>query len=254
MPTAHSDQPTEDSVYQRQASNRPIITTTSTMKPVMTSDPSDSVRQQDHRAEPGATTSTQAPSSVDMVLPGKEYVQREYYQIVAPSSHGRHASERTGNLTRPTPDLRLPPDSVDTNGPKPIALHSGKEEHSPPLTGKDSAYSSVSGGSLTSPTAAHPRSASAQSSYAPRAHFGLFPSSSPSTPKQSISGRHGAMSPAFSSSQSQQAAYLPAPRAQTSLDNYNTPSSRRLLKKSSLSSLKRLFSKKRHGGIEAIVE
>lgn len=127
-----------------------------------------------------------------------------------------------------------------------------KDEHSPPLTGKDSAYSSISGGSFASPMAAHPRSASAQGSY-PRAQFGLFPSSTPSTPKHSVSGRYGPASPALvSPKHPEQPAYLP-PRSQTSLDNH-LPSSRKLLKKSSLSSLKRLFSKKRHGAVEPIAE
>ncbi|KAF1950286.1 hypothetical protein CC80DRAFT_243330 [Byssothecium circinans] len=129
-----------------------------------------------------------------------------------------------------------------------------KEEYSPPLTGKDSAYSSVSGGSVVSPTMAPPRSASAQSSY-PRAQFGLFPSSTPSTPKQSISGRYGAASPAFSTSitDPNDTLWVPPPRAQTSLDSYTT-TPRRLLRKSSLSSLKKLFMKKKASGVETIVE
>jgi hypothetical protein len=126
-----------------------------------------------------------------------------------------------------------------------------KELHSPPLTGKDSAYSSISGASFASPTSAHPRSASSQSSY-PRAQFGLFPSSSPGTPKHSMSGRFGAMSPALSSPIVPDLTYAPQ-RAQTSLDNHNAPP-RRLLKKSSLSSLKRLFSKKKHGTVDTIAE
>src|SRR5205807_6971556 len=106
--------------------------------------------------------------------------------------------------------------------------------------------------SFASPTAAHPRSASAQSSY-PRAQFGLFPSSNPGTPKNSVSGRFGAASPALHSPRPlDQPAHLP-PRSQTSLDNH-LPSSRRLLKKSSLTSLKRLFSKKRHGSVDSIAE
>lgn len=134
---------------------------------------------------------------------------------------------------------------------KPIDVRGGKGEHSPPLTGKDSAYSSISGGSFASPVV-HPRSASAQSSY-PRAQFGLFPSSTPSTPKYSVSGRYGAASPALSSPITPDLTYLPQ-RPQTSLDNYN-PSSRRLLKKSSLSSLKRLFSKKaQQRPVDTIVE
>jgi hypothetical protein len=121
------------------------------------------------------------------------------------------------------------------------------------LTGKDSAYSSVSGGSFASPAAAHPRSASAQSAY-PRAQFGLFPSSHPGTPKHSVSSRHGALSPArLSSRPPEQQMAQPAQRSQSSFDNYSS-SSRRLLKKSSLSSLKRIFSKKKHGIVDTIAE
>jgi len=139
--------------------------------------------------------------------------------------------------------------------PDRIAAKEGKGEHSPPLTGKDSAYSSMSGGSFASPTGVQPRSASSQSSY-PRAQFGLFPSSGPSTPKHSISGRHGAMSPALTSPRPiEERAYTPVQRSQTSLDNHPTSASRgRLLKKSSLSSLKRLFSKKKHGSVDTIAE
>ncbi|PVH96786.1 hypothetical protein DM02DRAFT_644552 [Periconia macrospinosa] len=131
-----------------------------------------------------------------------------------------------------------------------------KGESSPPLTGKDSAYSSISGGSMASPrTGHHPRSQSAQASY-PRAQFGLFPSSQPSTPKHSISSRHGGLSsPSISSpvmAPDQQPYFVPQ-RSQTSMDNHS--SSRRLLRKSSLSSIKRLFSKNKKGsGVDTIVE
>ena len=134
--------------------------------------------------------------------------------------------------------------------PEEIREVRAKETLSPLLTGKDSAYSSISGASFASPTAAHPRSASSLSSY-PRAQFGLFPSSTPGTPKHSVSGRFGALSPALNSPMVPDVTYLPQ-RAQTSLDNHNPPP-RRLLKKSSLSSLKRLFSKKKHP-VDTIVE
>ena len=138
----------------------------------------------------------------------------------------------------------------DTNGtPEPK-----RPENSPPLTGKDSAYSSMSGASFASPTAVQSRSASSQSSY-PRAQFGLFPSSTPSTPMHSMSGRHGAVSPALVSPRPpDQSAHQPVhQRSQSSLDSH-TPTSRRLLRKSSLSSLKKLFSKKKHGSVETITE
>lgn len=143
-------------------------------------------------------------------------------------------------------------DGNDTVVPKRITINGGKEEHSPPLTGKDSAYSSVSGGSFASPAAVHPRSASSQGSYS-RPQFGLFPSSVPSTPQRSISGRYGALSPGFPSPKApDQPAYQPIQRSQSAMDSH--ASSRKLLKKSSLSSLKRLFTKKKHGAVESIAE
>jgi hypothetical protein len=155
---------------------------------------------------------------------------------------------------RPEHPLQCVRDTTGTPEPKRIAPRVPKEENSPPLTGKDSAYSSVSGASFASPTVVHPRSASSQSSY-PRAQFGLFPSSAPSTPMHSMSARHGAMSPALVSSRSQdQSAPQPVhQRSQSSLDSH-VPTSRRLLRKSSLSSLKKLFSKKKYGSVETIVE
>ncbi|KAF2731076.1 hypothetical protein EJ04DRAFT_499353 [Polyplosphaeria fusca] len=143
-------------------------------------------------------------------------------------------------------------DSNDTIVPKRIILRDAMGEQSPPLTGKDSAYSSVSGGSFASPTLMHhPRSASASSH--PRAQFALFPSSGPSTPKHSMSGRYSVMSPALASPQLEEYPIRLPQRASTSLDNH-APASRRLLKKSSLSSLKRLFSKKKHGSVDTIAE
>ncbi|CAI6339058.1 unnamed protein product [Periconia digitata] len=133
-------------------------------------------------------------------------------------------------------------------------IDQSKGESSPPLTGKDSAYSSISGGSVISP--GHPRSQSAQSSY-PRAQFGLFPSSQPSTPKHSISGRYGGVpspgihSPMIAPDHAPQ--FIPQ-RSYTSLDTHSS-SSRRLLRKSSLSSLKRLFSRDKKGsGVDTIAE
>ncbi|PSN62375.1 hypothetical protein BS50DRAFT_501444 [Corynespora cassiicola Philippines] len=174
----------------------------------------------------------------------------EYYQG-PPRGHdrprfdSRDDSDSTLRADRHHPEHETLHDSAanDAVASKRATMRDGKGDHSPPLTGKDSAYSSISGGSFASPTAAHPRSASSQSSY-PRPQFGLFPSSNPSTPKQSMSGRHGAMSPAPSLLHPDQRAQLP-PRASTSLDNHG-PSGRRLLKKTSLSSLKRLFSKRKH--------
>jgi hypothetical protein len=119
-------------------------------------------------------------------------------------------------------------------------------EHSPLLTGKDSAYSSVSGTSVASPINIPSRS--------PQAQFGLFPSSARSTPKGSISGRYGAVSPAMSPVASSAPLTVPPSRPETAVSTFSDASSKRLSKRSSFTSLKRLFTKKRSGDINPIPE
>ncbi|KAH8724650.1 hypothetical protein GQ44DRAFT_617897 [Phaeosphaeriaceae sp. PMI808] len=119
-------------------------------------------------------------------------------------------------------------------------------EQSPPLTGKDSAYSSLSGVSVASPSTATTRS--------PTAQFGLFPNSARSTPKGSISGRYGAMSPAFSPPPGSAQSSAPPSRPDTANSGFSQASGKRLSKRSSFTSLKRLFTKKRSGDINPIPE
>lgn len=116
-----------------------------------------------------------------------------------------------------------------------------KDGDSPPTTAKDSAYSSLSGASIMSPasTAPPPRSASSN------AHFGLFPSSAQHTPKQSMSGRLGIMTPTSSNLRSVKSAD-PPDRPPTSTSAYSETTSKRLLKRSSLQSLRRFFTKKKN--------
>lgn len=115
-----------------------------------------------------------------------------------------------------------------------------KEGDSPPETAKDSAYSSMSGASIMSPAStAPPRSASSN------AQFGLFPSSAQHTPKQSVSGRFGPMTPSSSNLRSVKSAE-PPDRPPTSLSTYSETPSKRLLKRSSLQSLRRFFTKKKN--------
>jgi hypothetical protein len=200
------------------------------------------------------TSRQQAPSDVDVPPPN----------VDGPSGHHRSASN---GIDRRSEDVQIvlhqdmyehTPEAASFSDEKEVVVPDEKEVlvHSPPLTGKDSAYSSVSGTSYASPTSVHPRSASAQSSLHPRAQFGLFPSSVPSTPKHStMSGRYGAVSPALTARRAPEPAPPFAPlRASTSLDNHLPSSRNRLLKKSSLSSLKRLFSKKKHSSVDTIVE
>jgi hypothetical protein len=126
-------------------------------------------------------------------------------------------------------------------------------DYSPPLTGKDSAYCSVSGASAVSPGFASPRSMSSMSSRQ-TAQFGLFPSRNLSTPKGSISSRLGASSPTYNRpEQPPKAADMPS-RPPTSLSTFSDASNKRLSKRSSFSSLKRLFTKKKSGDIGPIAE
>jgi hypothetical protein len=95
----------------------------------------------------------------------------------------------------------------------------------------------LSGTSIMSPAHAPPRSASSN------AQFGLFPSSN-HTPKQSVSSRLGPMSPASSNLRSVKSAE-PPDRPPTSMSNYSD-TSKRLLKRGSLQSLRRFFTKKKN--------
>ncbi|XPS91500.1 hypothetical protein M3J09_000918 [Ascochyta lentis] len=85
---------------------------------------------------------------------------------------------------------------------------------------------------------APPRSASSN------AQFGLFPSSAQHTPKQSLSGRLGNMSPASSNLRSVKSADQPD-RPPTSTSHYSD-TSKRLLKRGSLQSLRQFFTKKKN--------
>jgi hypothetical protein len=115
-----------------------------------------------------------------------------------------------------------------------------KEGDSPPMTAQDSAYSSMSGASIMSPAStAPPRSASSS------AQFGLFPSSAQHTPKQSMSSRLGTMTPSSSNLRSVKSAE-PPDRPPTSASAYSETTSKRLLKRGSLQSLRRFFTKKRN--------
>ncbi|KAF3047727.1 hypothetical protein E8E12_011538 [Didymella heteroderae] len=116
-----------------------------------------------------------------------------------------------------------------------------KEGDSPPMTAKDSAYSSLSGASIMTPAStAPPRSASSS------AQFGLFPNSAQHTPKQSMSGRlGGTMTPSSSNLRSVKSAE-PPDRPPTSTSFYSEATSKRLLKRGSLQSLRRFFTKKKN--------
>jgi hypothetical protein len=133
-----------------------------------------------------------------------------------------------------------------TSIPKRFATKMDNGDLSPPLTGKDSAYSSVSGASVASPAGGSARS--------PQAQFGLFPSSTRSTPKGSISGRYGAMSPVSSQDPRSAQSSAPPSRPDTAVSSFSDVPSKRLSKRSSFTSLKRLFTKKRSDDINPIPE
>lgn len=260
--TLPGEPPSEDAALQRHPSIRPNAGNNSSQ--LQSFDSEGSPRQQSTKPPHSTATSTQTSNSDVTVLPRSRdrNMQAEYYEVPSSSQdhHGAYAQDDPDHPVVPHRQRQqqgLPqPDThtKDRSLPKRV-LAKGRKGDSPPLTGKDSAYSSVSGNSFASPAAALPRSASAQSAH-PRAQFGLFPSSNPSTPKHSMSGRHGALSPPLTSPSQRppdQHAPQAVPRSQSSFDNYSS-SSRRLLRKSSLSSLKRLFSKKKHGSVDTIAE
>lgn len=129
-------------------------------------------------------------------------------------------------------------------------------DQSPPMTGKDSAYSSICGASMASPTPIAPRTAASATS-PPQAHFALFPNSARGTPKGSISGRYGPLSPVSpGASQPPKSAKssLPTSRPGTAVSSTSNTTTKKLSKRSSFTSLKRLFTKKRPGDINSIPE
>jgi hypothetical protein len=156
------------------------------------------------------------------------------------SSRTNHGSGHRRNLSNRSTDGTLSP------VPKRFSTKMENGEHSPLLTGKDAAYSSVSGASVASPINVPARS--------PQAQFGLFPSSARTTPKGSVSGRHGAMSPAFGPLHGSTQSSAAPSRPETAISTFSDASSKRLSKRSSFTSLKRLFTRKRSEDINSIPE
>ncbi|KAF2851145.1 hypothetical protein T440DRAFT_69730 [Plenodomus tracheiphilus IPT5] len=221
---------------------------------------SDSTTETPKRSEDSVSTSATSILDID-VRHQDNHKQSEYYQEDwhNDDQRGRTSpqvgSSGTNRLSGHPRDLAPVSNTAEEkwSASRRISGKPDKGELSPPWTGKDSAYSSVSGASGLSPTLATPRSGSSLSSRT--AQFGLFPSRNLSTPKGSISGRHGAQSPAFSqTSQSSKPADMPS-RPPTSMSTFSdASSSKRLSKRSSFSSLKRFFTKKKSGEIATITE
>jgi hypothetical protein len=200
-----------------------------------------------------STSSSGTPDTDAYVGHRKKNPQAEYYQEAwrNDGQRGRAASQAEPRRTdndfghRRNHSNQSTEDTL-TSIPKRFATKMENGDLSPPLTGKDSAYASVSGASVASPTGAPARS--------PQAQFGLFPSSTRSTPKGSVSGRYGAMSPAPSQESRSAQSSAPPSRPDTAVSSLPDVSSKRLSKRSSFTSLKRLFTKKRSDTINSIPE
>ncbi|KAH9879874.1 hypothetical protein J1614_001898 [Plenodomus biglobosus] len=216
---------------------------------------SDSTTETPKRSEDSASTSATSILNIDE----SDHPQSEYYHEAWHNNGQRGQASPHVELSH-TPS-RLPRDLAPVSNTaeekwstsRRISGKQDKGELSPPWTGKDSAYSSVSGASGMSPTIATPRSGSSMSSRT--AQFGLFPTRNLSTPKGSISARHSAQSPVLSqTSQFSKPVDMPS-RPPTSMSTFSDASSgKRLSKRSSFSSLKRFFTKKKSGEIASIAE
>ncbi|KAH6495379.1 hypothetical protein HBI55_106910 [Parastagonospora nodorum] len=203
------------------------------------------------RSEESNSSSGSPDTDVD-VRHRHEKAQAEYYQETwhSEDQRGRAAPQaEPGCRTESSPrhrrnsfDKRA--EETGSSASKPFSK-TDNGVHTPPLTGKDSAYASVSGVSVASP---------GNSTRSPQAQFGLFPSSARTTPKGSISGRYGAMSPALSADPRSAQSSAPSSPPDTAVSGLSDVSSKRLSKRSSFTSLKRLFTKKRTDGINSIPE
>lgn len=248
-PSTNVELASETSTRQQSPSDHPRI------RLVSHSGSEESLREEEEEEDDNVRLTLRAQAHPNIDLPPTDTDESSGHYRSSSNGYDRHSEDVQIVLHQDMYEASPQPTSFSDE--KEVVASDEKEVHvhSPPLTGKDSAYSSVSGTSFASPTLMHPRSASAQSSSHPRAQFGLFPSSGASTPKHSISGRYGAISPVMTPRRAPEPpSPLVPPRASTSLDNHLPASRNRLLKKSSLSSLKRLFSKKKHGSVETIVE
>ncbi|EMD96746.1 hypothetical protein COCC4DRAFT_62243 [Bipolaris maydis ATCC 48331] len=222
-------------------------------------DTSDSATETPKRSQDSSSLS--AVSSADVRVQ-RQKDQDEYYQgtwfadedrgRVTPLSESTSTPQLRGNQDKPSQSNTH--DDEKSSSTRHTDTKPDTEDSSPPLTAKDSAYSSVSDASAMSPAYGSPRSASSMSSRQ-TAQFGLFPTRNLNTPKGSISSNLGSnKSPVLDSSDS-----FPKPgdipsRPHTSMSTYQEAPAKRLSKRSSFTSLKRLFSKKKSGDIGPIAE
>ncbi|KAL5121076.1 hypothetical protein ACEQ8H_000927 [Pleosporales sp. CAS-2024a] len=203
--------------------------------------------------------------------PAKPVHGHQTHLIASPESAGTPKRSEESNSSSGSPDTdahvrngRLKPQAAAYNhetrhdghargraAPQPCSTMD-KGDLSPPLSGKDSAYHSVSGLSAVSPGA---------STRSHHAQFALFPSSTRSTPKGSISGRYSGRYGAMSPGPGMEPRPAPSPSAPASRPDTvasrspdASAANRRLSKRNSFTSLKRLFTKKKSDGINSIPE
>lgn len=221
-------------------------------------DTSDSATETPKRSQDSSSLS--AVSSADIHVQ-RQKDQNEYYQgtwfaeedrgRVTPLSESASTPQLRGSQEKPSQSNML--DNKKSLFTRHTDTKPDTEDSSPPLTAKDSAYSSVSSASAMSPAYGSPRSASSMSSRQ-TAQFGLFPTRNLSTPKGSISSNLGSTkSPVDSSDSFPKPGDIPN-RPHTSMSTYQEAPAKRLSKRSSFTSLKRLFSKKKSGDIGPIAE
>ena len=204
----------------------------------------------------GESTSSGSPDAEPIVRRPQVNPQSQSYQ------GSRHSAVERGRATPQASSSRTSrmfghgrvtssksPEETAARASKRVSVKSENGEHSLPPPAKDSAYSSV----VASPTAVPSRTASGMSS-PPQAQFGLFPSSTRSTPKGSISGRVGAMSPVSSPPLRSAKSSVPASRPETTFSDVSDADNKRLSKRSSFTSLKRFFTTKKRPDINSIAE
>ncbi|KAF2026703.1 hypothetical protein EK21DRAFT_103051 [Setomelanomma holmii] len=244
--------PSDGDLSQRHCISRPIHRDQNHV------DNAEAVRKQKRNEESGS--SSESPNTDVDVRRRIVKPQPEYYHEAwrSDDQRGRATpqmeSGRTSRIFGHRRNLsNKSTEEASAQAPKRLSSKVEKGELSPPLTGKDSAYSSVSGASAVSPTNLPSRSASSMSLH-PQVQFGLFPSSARTTPKGSVSGRYGPMSPALSPPPHSAKSSAPSSRPETAISSFSDTSSKRLSKRSSFTSLKRLFTKKRSGDINPIPE
>ena len=239
-----------------QSQRQSLVSKTKPRKPSNLANVSDS----DTPKHSNESNSTSATSQGDVTIrSSRTSKQPEYYHEVwhdenhkdsIPLREHSRASRLFGHRRKLSSDAKLPTEERSSA----LKRLSAKLE-SPPLTGNDSAYSSLDGASF-SPMLTSPRSASSLSSRQ-NANLGLFPSSNLHSPIQGTTPtRLGALSPTSGPMlRSVKSDVTPSStRPSTSVSAVPTMQSRKVSKRNSLMSLKRLFTRRQVQEITPIAE